>query len=77
MSLQFPAPFRRGRTWQLGPVLISDPLFMEVDHLAELVTGYDPALGPVVGAVGHDLFFSATVHVSARAREAWERSESR
>jgi hypothetical protein len=58
---EFPAPFRRGRSWQLGPVLITEPLFMEVDHLADVVHGYDSAEGPIVGAVGHDLFHFATV----------------
>ena len=75
-TAQFPAPFRRGRTWQLGPVLLRTPLFMAVEHLGELVTGYDPALGPVVGAVGHDLFFSATVHVSTMGERPCLRSEA-
>jgi hypothetical protein len=74
--VQFPAPFRRGRSWQLGPVLITEPLFMEVDHLADVVHGYDPAEGPIVGAVGHDLFHFATVFVSTNA-PPWPRKERR
>ena len=55
------ARFRRGASLSLGPLTLTDPVYMEMP-LSELVSGLpDGAPGPVVGIAGHDVFRAAVV----------------
>ena len=55
------ARFRRGASLSLGPLTLTDPVYMEMP-LSGLVTGLpDGAPGPVVGIAGHDVFRAAVV----------------
>ncbi|CAI5487311.1 unnamed protein product [Closterium sp. Naga37s-1] len=56
--------FRRADSVQLGPLSISNALFVDVGGAA-LVQG----LKPVVGICGYDVFRHAVVHVQARGRK--------
>ena len=60
-------PFRRGKSFELGPLMIKDPLFIEVDF-----TQISQMLGETIsGVCGYDLFSRAVVALSpARAELA-------
>ncbi len=58
-----PHSFRRGLSFQLGPVIQEDPLLLEFDH-----SPFTPVLGtPIAGIVGFDLLARAVVELDLGA----------
>ncbi|BBN03166.1 hypothetical protein MPTK1_2g21310 [Marchantia polymorpha subsp. ruderalis] len=51
--------FRRAKSFQIGPLTIEEPIFMEVP-MAGVVRG----ISPVAGICGYDIFFHCTVEMS-------------